>query len=315
MKKIFTLTLLLFYGFINGYGQTGIQGGDFEHWKLNTTYHYYDPDSSYFSTLNELASVGCSITTYRCDTAFAGNYSSRMVTGSLVLGPQTIIIPGVCGTLKVNMATSKAILGMPYPYGDSMPRVFSGQYKYYPVNNDSASAVILLSKWNSTLKKRDTIAFSSLSFQGITDTWTGFQTDVNYFMASTKPDSLTILLLSSAGFNIYNMLACQGQVGSTALFDNISLTGVNGFPLLLMPSVNVRLAPNPASSKMNVVLGSEVSNGYFEIFDTQARSVRTCSVNGTRLQISVSELPAGMYYYKLSKGNNLLNSGTFIVTR
>jgi hypothetical protein len=315
MKKFFTLAFLVLYGVINGFGQTGIQGGGFESWKYVTAYQTYDPDSSYFSTLNVLIPVGCRISAYRCDTVVGGNYSARLVTRSFPWGVGFIIIPGVIGTIKVNMAAIRAELGMPYPYGDSLPRIFSGNYQYYPANGDSGSAVLLLSKWNSSLHKRDTIAYCSQTFTGSASSWTPFEMNLDYLIPSTKPDSMTVLLLSSAGFNINNMLACQGQDGSEALFDNISLTGVNGIPLLLMPAVNVKLSPNPASGNMNIDLGSPVSGAVFEVFENQGRFLRGFPVNGNRTQVSVGDLSPGMYYYKLIKEGRLLNSGTFIVTK
>ena len=316
MKKILTLAVLVLCMFAYGYGQQNVRGGDFEHWKYNTKGHYYDPDSSIFSTLDTLNTVPTpsGITAYPCDTAHSGAYSVGLITGHIDLG-YPIIIPGVIGTLKVNMPAQKAILGMRYPYGSKTPTRFSGWYKSYPISGDSSAAVILLSKWNSSLHKRDTLAYNRLAFHGTIDTWTKFDTEVTYRDPSTIPDSLTILLLSCGGFNAANMFGSVGQVGSRALFDDVNLTGVSGFPLLLMPSVKVKLSPNPATRFLKIELGSEIENGYFEIYDAQAKLIRQLSLNGNTSQIDVSDLSTGMYYYKLTENTKLLNSGTFVVTK
>jgi hypothetical protein len=316
MKRIFIVSFLAIFGLTCGFGQTGIQGGDFEHWKLIPVYNYFEPDSSYFSTLNKLdtvVAIAPMVTVYPCDTAHSGNYSAKCVTK--LISSLFITIPGALGTLAIDWTVQRAILGMPYPYGDSLPDVFSGWYQSYPLNNDSSAAVILLSKWNAELHKRDTIAYNNLVFHGTIDTWTYFEQPITYWDNTTKPDSLTVLLLSCAGFNVYNMFGSVGQPGSMALFDDISLSGVNGIPLLLTPSVSVKLAPNPASGIMKVELGSVVRDGFFEIYNGNAQLLERVPLVTKNGQINVAEYAAGMYYYKLIANNKLLNSGTFVVSR
>jgi hypothetical protein len=282
MKKILTLAVLVLCISVYGYGQQNIRGGDFEHWKYNTVHHYYEPDSSIFSTLNILDTIPTpsGITASPCDTAHSGTYSVRLVTGYIDL--VQAVIPGVIGTIKINWVTDKAILGIPYPYGSTLPTRFLGYYQSYPLVNDSSAAVLLLSKWNSTSipNRRDTLAYNRLAFHGIIDSWTAFDTAVTYRDHSTIPDTLTLLLLSCAGFNATNMLGSVGQIGSMALFDDVNLTDVSGFPLLLMPSVKVKLSPNPASQYLKIELGRSVENGYFEVYDAQAKFIQQVPLNG-----------------------------------
>jgi hypothetical protein len=313
MKKIITLVFFVICSIAYSYGQQNVYGGDFEHWKLNTKWHYYEPDSSMFKTLNILDSVGNGIAVYPCDTAHSGSHSVRLVTHEITI--LTILVPGVIGNLKINWLTFNAVLGIPYPYGTTLPLRFSGFYKSYPIDNDSSAAVLLLSKWNTGTHKRDTIAYNRLSFHGIVDTWTSFDTAVTYFDHTNLPDTITFLLLSSAGFNTVNMQNCVGTVGSQALFDDINLTGVNGFPLMLMPAVKVKLSPNPSSTSMKIDLGSDIENGYFEVYDSQAKFIRRISISGTSGQINVNDLSSGSYLYKLTQGSKLLNSGKFIVVK
>ena len=117
-------------------------------------------------------------------------------------------------------------------------------------------------------------------FMELSTTWTHFDTAVTYWDQITTPDTITILILSCAGFNAGNMFGSVGQIGSMALFDDVNLTGVSGFPLLLMPSVKVKLSPNPASRFLKIELGRSIENGYFEIYDTQAKLIRQVPLNG-----------------------------------
>jgi hypothetical protein len=315
MKKLLTLAVLVLCIFAYGYGQQNLRGGNFKYWKYNSQHHYYEPDSSIFSTLNILDTIPtpAGITVYPSDTFHSAPYSAGLVTGYIDL--LHIVIPGVIGTIKIRWATQKAILGIPYPYGSGLPTRFSGYYQSYPLLNDSSAAVLLLSKWNTGLHRRDTLAYNRLAFHGTIDSWTAFDTAVTYRDHLTVPDTITILLLSCAGFNAGNMFGSVGQKGSRALFDDVNLKDVTGFPFLLMPSVKVKLSPNPATQYLKIELGSNIENGYFEVYDTQAKLIRQYPVNGTSKQISISDLGAGMYYYKLTDSKNLLNSGTFIVTK
>jgi hypothetical protein len=313
MKKVISLAVLVLSIVSYSYGQLNVRGGDFEHWKYRAAWHYSEPDSSIFSTLNALDSVGAGITVYPCDTAHSGTYSARLVTQNIAL--MGITIPGVIGTIKINWVENKAILGIPYPYGSDKPIKFSGYYQSYPISGDSSAAVILLSKWNTTSHHRDTLAYNRLVFKGTINSWTKFDTAINYLDQTTAPDSLTLLFLSCAGFNATNMFGSVGQVGSMAMFDDVNLTGFNGLPTLLMPSVKVKLSPNPASQDMKIELGTSIENGYFGIYDAQAKLIRQIAITGNSKTINVGDLSAGTYYYKLTEGTKLLNSGTFIVTK
>jgi len=314
MKKIFTLAVFALCFLTYGYGQN-VLGGGFEQWRYVSAYHYYEPINSIFSTLDTLlyAPTPPGITAYRCDTAHSGTYSARLVTSKI--DALFVIIPGVIGTIKTDWFANKGILGTPYPYGTTLPIRFSGFYQSYPLNNDSSAAVVLLSKWNPGTLKRDTLAYNRLAFHGTVNSWTAFDIPITYRDHTTIPDSLTILVLSCAGFNAAQMFGSVGTVGSMAMFDDVNLTGVSGFPLLLMPSVNVKLSPNPASQYLKIDLGSSLENGYFEVYDPQAKFIRRQSINGNSGQVGVSDLSAGTYFYKLTQNEKLLNSGTFVVIK
>jgi Secretion system C-terminal sorting domain len=315
MKRIFTLVVFVSCFFATTHGQQNVWGGTFEYWKYNSVHHFYEPDSSIFSTLNQLDTIPTppGVTVYPCDTAHSGSRSAKLVTRKIDI--MDIIIPGVIGTIKINWATLNAILGIPYPYGITKPVRFTGYYQSFPVSNDSAGAVILLSRWNTAMHHRDTLAYNKLVFHGTVSDWTQFDVPVIYIDQTTIPDSLTLLYLSSAGFNALYMTACVGSVGSMALFDDVNLNGVNGFPLMLMPSVSVKLSPNPAKDFMNIRLGEEVANGNFEVYDSQAKFIRRYSINGNSGQVPVGDLSAGMYYYKLTVKDQMLSSGTFAVAK
>jgi hypothetical protein len=175
--------------------------------------------------------------------------------------------------------------------------------------------VLLLSKWNSAGHKRDTIAYNKLVFHGTVPAYTLFDTPVDYWDNTTMPDSITVLLLSCAGFNAIDMQGSKGQVGSQAYFDDVTLTNINGIPVVLMPEVDVKLYPNPASGILTVVLDKTVDKGVFEIYDVQGRFLKSQSLKTVTSRVDVSGLSAGTYYYKVTDNKSILNTGTFAVSR
>ncbi|TSA27451.1 MAG: T9SS C-terminal target domain-containing protein [Bacteroidetes bacterium] len=313
MKKLITsiITVLLVQ---TGFGQSTLPNGDFEEWTYNSTHGFWEPDGGFFKTLNILDTIPTppGVTVYRTDSAYSGTYAARLITRKIDL--LDVLIPGVIGTIKINWLTLNATLGLPYIWATKASR-FQGYYMAFPLNGDSTGAVLLLSKWNNTSNKRDTIAYNKLTFQGVVNTYTKFDEEIDYWNTTTMPDTITLLLLSCGGYNAANMMGSVGQVGSQAYFDAVTLTDISGFEYMLMPEVDVRLAPNPATDRMVVTLSKLVKNGQFVIFNPQGKRIRTLILNEKRGFLNVSDLANGLYYYKLTDGSRPLNSGSFIVTK
>ncbi len=320
MKKLVFLVALSFLGFSSiSKAQNILPDGDFETWKLYTpvaSAPFYEPTGGFFKTMNILDTIPTppGITVYRCDTAHSGTYSARCVTRKIDV--LSIIIPGVVGNIGLNFQTSSAILGVPFKW-TTKPVRFQGWYQSFPLNNDSSAVIIRLSKWNPTTKKRDTLAYNKLVFHGTISTWTKFDTAIIYRNTTTMPDTICMLLLSCAGYSASNMFGSVGTVGSTALFDDVTLTGVFpwGVENMLTQNLTLSVSPNPASDHINVTLEKAVQDGRFEIYNLQGRLVGKYQVSDVSARIDISSLPSGMYYYRMSKDNTSLGTGSFIVNR
>lgn len=313
MKKLFTLIAVIFLAYA-GKSQSTLPNGDFESWTFNSTHGFYEPNGGFFHTLNQLDTIPTppGVTAYPSDTAHTGNKAARLVTRKIDL--LFVLIPGVIGTLKINWATANAILGEPFIWS-TKPERFQGYYMAFPLNGDSTGAIVLLSKWNSATMKRDTIAYTKLVFHGVVDTYTEFDAPIEYWDNTTMPDSITLLLLSCAGYNAVNMMGSVGQVGSQAFFDDVTLTNISGIDMLLMPDVGVSLAPNPAAGRMTVTLSEKVKDGMFEVFDSQGKKITKFRLNGISETIDVTVLRSGSYFYRVTDGARSLNTGTFLITR
>jgi len=276
MKKFLVLFAFMCFGLNSFSQQSSLPNGNFESWTLHSAWGYYEPNGGFFHSLNILDTVPTSagITVYPCsnkDTVHGGNYSVRCITRPMVIvQPVVVTIPGVVGTLKINWTKSTAILGESFNW-TTKPERFQGWYQSYPIAGDTSAAILLLSKWNSGTHKRDTIAYNRLVFHGIVNTWTSFDAVISYWNTTTMPDSITVLLLSCAGYNASNMMGSVGQFGSQAYFDDVTITNVAGIEYVIKPGVDVKVSPNPASSFINVRLDKVINDGSFEIYDGQGR--------------------------------------------
>lgn len=316
-RKLFTLILIAFG--MTVFGQSSLPNGDFEnwYWAVHPTHAnggFWEPSGGFFHSLNILDTIPTppGLMCFPTDSVHSGDSAVRLVTKKIDV--LNILIPGIVGTVKIKWETFNASLGEPYVY-TTKPLRFQGYHMAFPVNGDSSAAVLLLSKWNSTNMKRDTIAYNKLVFQGEIPAYSQFDTEITYWDNTTMPDSITVLLLSSAGFDAVNMIACKGEVGSKAYYDDVTITNVNGIPIMLTPDVNVKLFPNPASDFMKILLSKAVKQGAFEIYDAQGKFMTSYPVNSVNTSISVSGLATGTYYFKLTEGKTILNTGTFVVSR
>ncbi|MCX6276840.1 MAG: PCMD domain-containing protein [Bacteroidetes bacterium] len=324
MKHFITLVLLAF-AMNYGYSQSNLPNGDFENWYniiVNPSLNYDElgtgPTENWISTLNSLAQVPPSlqgpgpVTVFKTTDKYSGTYAAKGVSALFQLGQIPIFIPGMIGTAVMDFAGIRALLGK--PCANCKPLRFKGFYKFEPVNGDSCAAIILLSKWNSTAKKRDTIGYGRMVQKSAVNTYTQFDIPVNY-TSSEVVDSMTLLVVSSAGVNFIKFMESQGQVGSTMYVDELTLEYAEGIQQVLMPEVAVHIFPNPATDILNVELSKVVKGGSFEIYSAGGKLIGSYQVSTEKSSLPVYSLPNGSYYFRLMEGKSILNTGSFVINR
>jgi|GEM_PF-212357 len=331
MKSIFTI-LMVAFAMVSGYSQTEnyngdfqIPNGDLETWynvMVSPTLNYDDigtgPTDNWLATLNSLALLPPTaggpgpVTAFKTTDKFAGTFAAKIVSEDFPLGPVTIFIPGMIGTAVMDMAGVRALLGKPCL--DCKPSSFKGYYKFEPVNGDSCAALILLSRWDPSVKKRDTIGYGQMVFRNAVNTYTQFEVPVNYTGSGTI-DTMTLLVVASAGINVINFMGSVGQVGNTMYVDELTLDYASGVQQVLMPEVAVNVFPNPASDLLNIALSKEVKDGSFEIYNSAGRMAGSYGISGLKQTIPVYSLVNGAYYFRLTSGKELLNTGGFVIKK
>ncbi|MEI6851671.1 MAG: PCMD domain-containing protein [Bacteroidota bacterium] len=206
--------------------QLNIRGGCLDQWEqIDDGFgnRCLEPAGDFLRTLNYLTTLPAQaggpgpLTTDSTSDAYSGKYAALLITCSFSPQGQPILIPGLLGTDSLDISNQNIKLGKRY---SNRPSAFLGYYKYQPVGGDSALVSVLLSKYNTTSHRRDTVGWVKQIYKGATSTYTAINLPIAYFSADT-PDSLTLLVCSSAGVNFADVFHCTGQVGSKMWIDEI----------------------------------------------------------------------------------------------
>jgi len=301
------------------FSQTNLPNGDMEGWHDVTlgTVTYVQIDGPLFNTLNELAAIPPPIgpgplTVEKQDNPHSGSWCAKLKSDNFTMIPNDIFIPGMMGFTQLDMLNNGIKLGKPCP--GCKPSKFYGWYKFDQVNGDSCAAVLLASKWNTTLHKKDTIGYCRTDFKTPQSAWTYFEMPVTY-TGSDTPDSLLVLLVSSGGFSAINFQGGQGQVGNTMYVDDISIDYPLGITQVLMPEIGVKTYPNPARGNMTLELTQRIPGGMLDIYDMEGRLVSSQTLENTVNTINVNGLVPGQYHYKVIDGKTIQNTGFFVVAK
>ena len=294
MKKILLLSL---FGVLFNQVFAQVPNGNFESWTTVGTYE----DPTGWGTANSFTS---SLGIYTCTKStdmYEGNFAA-LLTAQFAL---ITTVPGVIGDNASINLTSFQILGG-YPETNRYAW-FSGYYKGTPAGGDTNLIAAVLTKWNASLGKKDTIAIASLKETGSVSAYQRFQVPFVYFN-SANPDTAVVLASNST-----NLLSAH--TGTTLYVDSLNLFGVYTGISTSVNAMQVKLFPNPTSSLLNVYL-PETTNGDFCISNMIGVLLKTIPVNKSNLSVSVADLPVGLYGYVLkNEAGEIISSGKFSVQR
>jgi len=297
MKKLTFSILLVALFFVRASAQ--IPNNDFETW--TTTSGYQSPND--WDNLNQIT-YGSGI--YTCVKGTPG-YSGASY---LFLNSKTIpgkgVVPGVAVCGKIDTVTYKPKSGFPYT---NRPQYLSYYMQFMPYDpSDSSSVKIVLTKWNQTLFKRDTIAFGASYFNSMAHSWFYNSTYLNY-VNGNNPDSAIIVISSSS---------TVPKDGSYIYIDNLQFNGnVIGINENYLNPNSVSIFPNPSTG--NVFLNYDLSNDIevsVKITDVLGREIRVLEndkqLSGQYKKEINIDLPNGMYTISLKTGNMITNKKLII---
>jgi len=126
------------------------------------------------------------------------------------------------------------------------------------------------------------------------------------------------IIASAGGYNVNGGLSISWTLGETIVPTFMTADGTfiltHGFQQKLIWTavqenlediVNITLFPNPAGEIVNLQFDNPVDGEVLVyLLDTQGRLVKTDVIGATMVekQVNLQDLPAGVYYFKLTKG-------------
>ena len=198
-------------------------------------------------------------------------------------------VPGVAVCGEIDTLTYKAKSGFPF---SARPFELTYYMQYMPYDPaDSSNVKVLLTKWNSALSKRDSIAYGETYFYGMAHSWVYRTTTLNYY-SGDAPDSAIIVVSASDDVPLE---------WSYIYMDNMQFNGtVAGIDDYILNSNNLTVFPNPSNGNFiieyNLVSNYNVS---ITITDVLGRNVytknsETGAIGLNRNEITI-ELKNGFY--------------------
>ena len=227
------------------------------------------------------------------------NYAIQLVT-SPSGGGQGGLFPApaaVSSGMPMHGGGSIPVTGLPYSYSGA--DTLMGYYKYTPIGNDSGVVTVTL------IKNGLPVGVPYSFYASANASYTQFK--LGWGTPSLTPDSIRIDIASSH---------LAAKPGSTFIVDNLSLKsqGSSAVNNVYFATNNITVYPNPANSTLNVHF-NEPSNGNVNVrlYDVTGKTMfekEYGSTSGT-LNIPVSQLPSGMYFYEV-RDNSFISRSKFI---
>ena len=177
-----------------------------------------------------------------------------------------------------------------------MPQAFQGWFKYSTVGGDSAGLAALLTRWNSNLQKRDTLAQAAWVVTSAYPSWAAFDLPFAYFQTGISPDSILVAMVSSGDGQNF-----KGQVGSTLWIDDVRLEYPTSRPALeVAPQISVAFRGHQLFLDLPENLGASV----VRVFDMRGQLLMQVNVKGGEQRIDFD--PAdGIYLVEISACNGI----------
>ncbi len=211
-----------------------ISNAGFETWTNTGGYNVPTGWDNLNATTNAASVYTCTKGTPGMMGASYLQLTSKTVTG---VG----VAPGVAVSGLIDVANYAPKSGFP---NTTRPVSLTGSWQYMAYGSDAGSVTILLSKWNMTTMRRDTIAYATQPLAGMVMSWASFTIPLTY-QSPKFPDSAMIILSASGATPVNN---------SYLYVDDLAFTGTvpSGIASVNNGLKDVKLYPNPATGEFTV---------------------------------------------------------------
>jgi hypothetical protein len=296
MKKI--LFVFLIFTSLISFSQS-LPNNDMEEWENFLIYE--EPEN--WNSPNPFTALLGEFAVSKSNDAQSGNHSAKLTTLSILDGQ--LVIPGLLtlADFSINIFDSSYSISGGYYLQENVHKV-TGWYKYSGVEGDSASLFMYNFK-NSVATGFDTIG-AGYAFLTDADDWKPFTILMQNFNSSI-PDTFNIIISSSS--------LLSAKEGSSLLIDNLLLHTNTGIIDLWNNTKPLKVFPNPATDNINFKTNIFENGSVLTIYDNFGKEIVNKEFENIQTKIDVSGFTPGVYVYKLTLNNRLLNSGTFIKTK
>lgn len=285
MKTIYTIIAALFT--TTTFAQ--IPNGGFESWTNMGAYE--NPDS--WGTLNNTTALASIYTATKATPGSAGTYFMKLT--SKTAGPS--VVNGIAVSGKLDTLTGMPISGFPYTIRSA---TFTGKFQHMIFGSSQGGMTVLMTEWNTSLNKRDTVGIGNLTLSGMAMSWTNFSIPINYGTGN-NPDSCIIFLRASGTAPTNN---------DYLWVDALSFTGtVLGNEENNTIATNIITYPNPVNEVLNISFESAESQSMdLTLSDLAGKIIFSKNLGNVKGKmnetISTQGISKGTYILKLtsSKG-------------
>lgn len=292
MKRLFTFCLFVL---LQHTAFAQIPNGGFEDW-TNTS--GYDVPTGWDNT-NVMTSR---MSVYTCNKGTPGNPGASHIQLMSKTTTGITVVPGiaVCGVLDTTNFHARS--GFAYT---SRPTYLTGMWIYMPFGSDHGHILVLLSRWNTALNKRDTIAIVDYQLPGMCMDWAPFSLPLAY-QSAAAPDSATIVLAASSSFPVNGSFL---QIDNLAFSDSVA-TVPSGIANASANSALFLVYPNPATNGSTIVSYNSVTGNDVQVLISDINGATVATLNyaafvGTnKLPINVTGMAKGIYTIKVIDGQN-----------
>lgn len=283
-----------------------IPNAGFENW--TNIGNYDNPDN--WATLNNTTAT---FSVFTATKATPGNPG----TSYLKLTSRTVgssVMNGIAVSGKFDSISLKPKSGFAYT---QRPAALGGKWQHMIYGSSQGGISVLLTKWNNTKSKRDTIANGATTLSGMAMSWANFSFNLAYVDSFNYPDSC-IIVLKASGANPTNndylwidALALTGTVAVLPPPPPPNLVGLNENNQSLS---KISLFPNPSNQFVNLNFDLARTNKIaIEITDLNGKIVQEIFLNNlttgnNKVRIETTKLAKGIYTLSIKENQTIYHN-------
>ncbi len=227
---------------------------------------------------------------FKTTNAHSGNYACEMVATKVENKPSGYFVPDFVGSIFIGKQYfNKVTPGISFPY---KPTKFEFWFKYNPKGFDTANAQIALTRWDSILTKRDTIAIGFFEYNQL-DTLSFIKASVT--LTYLKPETPDTAMVGISAIKI-----TATSAGSRLIIDDLAFTGGNvGYPLFNKP-IDFEVYPNPSGGIVHLKFNKNHPSISLNLYNLQGMEIwRTDIFQSSETTITTSQFETGIYLLKV----------------